>query len=175
VVGREPAGWGARRRGVPTVVGLLRRLAAGLRGLRRGAPSPGVERARPPAWRGVPRLVALADGTPRCVACGLCETACPARCIEVEASELPERATERAPSRFELDLGRCLLCGLCEEACPEEAIVMGAAPGTAVEGRAALRLGLPQLLVPPAAVADRIAFLRRDDARRGRQRGAARG
>ena len=41
----------------------------------------------PDAFRGMPVLVALDDGRPRCVACGLCEFACPTKCIEIVAGE----------------------------------------------------------------------------------------
>lgn len=75
------------------------------------------------AFRGHPVLVALEDGKPKCVACGLCEFACPTDCITILPGET-EDAIERFPRVFDIDMSRCMLCGLCEESCPEEAIVM---------------------------------------------------
>lgn len=70
------------------------------------------------------RLKARADGTPKCVACFLCQTACPARCIHIEAAEYPENPVEKYPAIFDVDLSRCVMCGMCVEACPEDAIAM---------------------------------------------------
>ena len=116
----------------------------------------------PDAFRGMPALVADEDGRARCVGCGLCEFACPSRCIEVVAGEPGDGGIERYAERFELDLGRCLFCGLCEEVCPEEAIVMSRRVELAQERRADLVLGKDELLVPAAALEGRIAFLRRE-------------
>ena len=66
----------------------------------------------------------LENGLPKCVACGLCEFACPTDCITIVPGELPEHGIERYPEAFDIDMSRCMFCGLCEEACPEEAIVM---------------------------------------------------
>ena len=78
----------------------------------------------PDAFRGMPVLVQLENGLPKCVACGLCEFACPTDCITIVPGELPEHGIERYPDAFDIDMSRCMFCGLCEEACPEEAIVM---------------------------------------------------
>ena len=78
----------------------------------------------PDAFRGMPVLVQLENGQPKCVACGLCEFACPTDCITIVPGELDERGIERYPRAFDIDMSRCMFCGLCEEACPEEAIVM---------------------------------------------------
>jgi NADH-quinone oxidoreductase subunit I len=90
------------------------------------------ERAEyPPGYRGLHRLVPREDGKPRCVACYMCATACPAQCIYIEAAEYPadaaeeaSRVIERYPSRFEIDELRCIVCGFCVEACPKDAIRM---------------------------------------------------
>ncbi|MCX7698984.1 MAG: NADH-quinone oxidoreductase subunit I [Candidatus Goldbacteria bacterium] len=63
------------------------------------------------------------DGTPKCVACMLCSTICPAKCIYIEAEEV-ESIIEKAPKIFNIDLSKCVMCGLCVEACPEDAISM---------------------------------------------------
>jgi len=115
----------------------------------------------PVAFRGMPVLVALPDGQPRCVACGLCEFACPTRCIDIVPGELPEAGIERFPETFDLDLSRCMFCGLCEEACPEEAIVMSRVVEVAGDDRASMQFSKQQLLVPAQAVRDRLEFLRR--------------
>jgi NADH-quinone oxidoreductase subunit I len=75
-------------------------------------------------YRGIHILTERMDGTPKCVACYMCATACPAECIYIEAGERPEKTIEKYPTRFEIDLLRCVYCGFCVDACPEEAIIM---------------------------------------------------
>lgn len=75
-------------------------------------------------FRGVHVLTERADGSLKCVACYLCETACPAECITIEAAEVPDKGIEKVASRYEIDLSRCIFCGFCVDACPEEALIM---------------------------------------------------
>ncbi|MFB0516621.1 MAG: NADH-quinone oxidoreductase subunit I [Candidatus Neomarinimicrobiota bacterium] len=78
----------------------------------------------PPAgYRGLHRLNKFDDGRIKCVACEMCQTACPAHCIDIEPSAAPwEDGEERYPVKFEIDLLRCIFCGFCEIACPKDAI-----------------------------------------------------
>jgi NADH-quinone oxidoreductase subunit I len=112
----------------PILVGLGITFANMLRTLfKRGAATiqfPEEKRPVSGRYRGIHILTAREDGTPKCVACYMCATACPAECIFIEAGERPEKAIEKYPTRFEVDLLRCVYCGFCVDACPEEAIIM---------------------------------------------------
>jgi NADH-quinone oxidoreductase subunit I len=78
----------------------------------------------PPGYRGLHRLVPREDGQPRCVACYMCATVCPAQCIYIEAGEVEGNPIEKYPTSFVIDELRCVVCGLCVEACPKDAIRM---------------------------------------------------
>jgi NADH-quinone oxidoreductase subunit I len=75
-------------------------------------------------WKGEHRLMHRPDGTPRCVACHCCSTACPADCIEIVAAETGDDDVEKYPIVFNIDILQCVYCGLCVEACPCDAIRM---------------------------------------------------
>jgi NADH-quinone oxidoreductase subunit I len=73
-------------------------------------------------YRGVHRLNKDEEGRVKCVACFMCSTACPARCIHIEADTAPWPDREKYPAKFDIDELRCIYCGMCEEACPVDAI-----------------------------------------------------
>ena len=75
-------------------------------------------------FRGRHRLMQRDDGSPRCVACQMCSTVCPADCISIDGAEHPDPSIEKFPETFVIDLLRCVYCGMCEEACPCDAIRM---------------------------------------------------
>lgn len=85
----------------------------------------------PVGYRGLHRLVPREDGQPRCVACYMCATICPAQCIYIEAGEYERtdestasQVIEKYPKAFVIDELRCIVCGLCVDACPKDAIRM---------------------------------------------------
>jgi NADH-quinone oxidoreductase subunit I len=78
----------------------------------------------PPTLRGEHRLMQRPDGTPRCVSCNCCVTACPANCIEIVGADTGHDGVEKYPVRFDIDILQCVYCGLCVEACPCDAIRM---------------------------------------------------
>jgi NADH-quinone oxidoreductase subunit I len=129
VVIRPQTSWFQRFYIVEVVAGLLvtfRHFIQNLFNQRRMPTSrfPDVRRELPAGFRGRHRLTRKEDGTPRCVACMMCPTACPADCIHIESAESPDPSVEKIPVRFEIDLMRCIFCGYCVEACPKDAIRM---------------------------------------------------
>jgi NADH-quinone oxidoreductase subunit I len=112
----------------------------------------------PPGYRGLHRLVPRDDGKPRCVACYMCATICPAQCIYIEAGEYEptdegaeSRVIEKYPLQFVIDELRCIVCGLCVDACPKDAIRMDTYTHTPSEyTRQGFVYDIPRLLVGPS-------------------------
>lgn len=115
----------------------------------------------PHAFRGMPVLVQMDNGKERCVACGLCEWACPTDCITIYPAETDDEI-ERYPRVFDIDMSRCMFCGLCEEACPEEAIVMSQNVEITAYSRRGTHWHKEQLLTPIDQLRDtRFGHIRR--------------
>ncbi len=74
-----------------------------------------------PNYRGLHALK-VSHSKAKCVACYLCPTVCPAKCITVEAGE--DANHDKYAAVYEIDLLRCIFCGYCVEACPVDAIKM---------------------------------------------------
>ena len=74
----------------------------------------------PPRYRGRIILSRDPDGNERCVACYLCQVACPVDCIALQKTQ--DETGRWYPEFFRINFSRCIFCGLCEEACPTYAI-----------------------------------------------------
>ncbi|MBW1808468.1 MAG: NADH-quinone oxidoreductase subunit I [Deltaproteobacteria bacterium] len=108
------------------------------------------EEKRPMAerFRGRHRLRRRDDGSPVCVACFCCQTACPPNAIEIVAEESENPDIEKRPESFKINMLRCIYCGMCVEACPKDAIYMTKVFEFANQTREQLQFDLKDLLDP---------------------------
>lgn len=97
------------------------------------------------SFRGPIELIGLdkEPAKPRCIACMLCVTACPSRCIVVTRAPSPRPTPEeqkamteaeargekpkkpappKAPGTWTYDFSLCSLCGSCVEVCPVDSL-----------------------------------------------------
>lgn len=65
------------------------------------------------------------EGKNRCIACGLCQNACPNGTISITTATITDETTgkpRKVLAEYNYDLGSCTFCQLCVNACPKEAI-----------------------------------------------------
>ena len=73
------------------------------------------------------RLVMPHDeqGGNKCIACGLCQNACPNGSISITTKSVTDEETGKSKKvlvEYSYDLGCCMFCQLCVNACPKGAI-----------------------------------------------------
>lgn len=57
----------------------------------------------------------------KCIACKLCERACPNQVIHIETEK--DENNKNKVTKYDMDISYCLYCGLCIEACPTQALL----------------------------------------------------
>lgn len=65
------------------------------------------------------------NGNNKCIACGLCQMACPNGTIRITSEMVTDPETGKQKKKlvkYEYDLGSCMFCHLCVNACPHDAI-----------------------------------------------------
>jgi NADH-quinone oxidoreductase subunit I len=70
-----------------------------------------------------------------CIACSLCDKACPVDCISMETMRGGDKKNKLVT--YDINIGRCMYCGLCVEACPPKSLVHTAG----YDGRSSLDRG----------------------------------
>lgn len=98
-----------------------------------------------PRFRG--RLVMPIDeeGNHKCIACGLCQMACPNDTICIISESITDEETGKKKKvlvKYEYDLGACMFCQLCVNACNHHAIEFSTEFENAVFNRDTLVLTL---------------------------------
>lgn len=75
-------------------------------------------------FRGELTMPHNANNEHHCVACGLCQMACPNDTIKItsEMQEGEDGKKKKVLITYQYDLGSCMFCQLCVNACPHDAI-----------------------------------------------------
>lgn len=84
------------------------------------------EEKRPafPGFRGLHAFaVEPSTGKEKCIACGLCASVCPSKCIYIYTKE-SEDGSRKVIERYEIEILKCIYCAFCVEACPVGAIAL---------------------------------------------------
>ena len=98
-----------------------------------------------PRFRGRLTLPVDAEGRNKCIACGLCQNACPNGTITLETEMITDEATgkkRKSLVNYRYDLGSCMFCQLCVNVCPQDAITFSTEFENAVFNREKLLLKL---------------------------------
>lgn len=78
-----------------------------------------------PRFRGRLVMPTDAESKHKCIACGLCQMACPNDTIHITSESVTDETTSKKKKvlvKYEYDLGACMFCQLCVNACPHHAI-----------------------------------------------------
>lgn len=65
------------------------------------------------------------EGNNKCIACGLCQQACPNGTISITTRTVTDEESGKSRkvlAEYHYDLGACMFCQLCVNACPKGAI-----------------------------------------------------
>ncbi|MBO5787172.1 MAG: NADH-quinone oxidoreductase subunit I [Bacteroidaceae bacterium] len=65
------------------------------------------------------------EGNNKCIACGLCQQACPNGTISITTRTVTDEESGKSRkvlAEYHYDLGACMFCQLCVNACPKSAI-----------------------------------------------------
>ncbi len=75
-------------------------------------------------FRGTLTMPHNAQNEHHCIACGLCQNACPNDTISITTTtiETADGKKKKILDRYMYDLGSCIFCQLCVTACPHDAI-----------------------------------------------------
>ena len=77
----------------------------------------------PPSFKVIEKFMDIKDGESRCVACYMCQQACPVpELFKIEAVQTLDG--KKRVVRFDMNLLNCMYCGLCTEACPVDCLIM---------------------------------------------------
>jgi NADH-quinone oxidoreductase subunit I len=78
-----------------------------------------------PRFRGRLTMPIDENGNNKCIACGLCQMACPNDSIHITSESVLDEETGKKKKvlvKYEYDLGACMFCQLCVNACNHNAI-----------------------------------------------------
>ena len=98
-----------------------------------------------PRFRGRVVMPIDEEGNHKCIACGLCQMACPNDTIRIISESITDEETGKKKKvlvKYEYDLGACMFCQLCVNACNHHAIEFSTEFENAVFNRDTLVLTL---------------------------------